>query len=303
MEDYAAIEALLSRLALGEAVAASSWPETDLSPALLGLTIEGDQLVWPHLPDELNEIEIRRALDDLDISVFKLVGSTNTVMLETPGSVDRKIYLAEFQAGGRGRRGRSWISPYARNLAMTVGMRSRYELNQLGGLSVVAGLAIASHIETLGVEGVAVKWPNDVLIDDEKVCGILVELVQKDGGVEVVVGTGINVLLNDVEREAIGQPVTDLRHHGVVLDRTELAIGFLESIWHHLKHFEAQGFEPFRQSFDAVHKFHGQRCTVIQGEHRISGTVVGIGPEGELKMSTREGERSFHGGEVSLRME
>ena len=295
------LEEALTHLARGERLALEDWPSDTISPDMLGLEASGGTLAWPQLPQSLDEGQLKSLLPELSVEVRHAVGSTNTIVAADLRVLDRRLMLAEFQHGGRGRRGRQWLSPYARNLAMSLGFRTSRSLAELGGLSSVVGLAIASELESLQIPGVALKWPNDVLINDEKICGILVELVQDTQGVGVVVGSGFNVVLQAHERATIGQPVTDLRCHGVTQSRTELAAGFAASIWRFLQHFESKGFEPFRASFDAVHKFHQQRCTVLQGEHKISGVVVGIGPQGELLLRTHEGIQEFHGGEVSLR--
>jgi len=295
------LEILLAQIQRDGEAPIGAWPSGELEPEDIGLTITAGRLSWQDAPDVLDAQALTDLLPELQVEVRQIVSSTNTLLVEAAHDLDRRLILAEFQSGGRGRRGRRWLSPYARNLAMSLGLRTSRSLSELGGLSSVVGLAIASELERLRVKNVALKWPNDVLVGDEKICGILVELVQDAEGVGVVVGCGVNVSLQDHERVLIDQPVTDLRAHGVTHSRTELAGALAGALWRFLQHFEAQGFGPFQASFDAVHKFHHQQCTVLQGEHKISGTVVGLGPHGELMMRTDSGLQSFHGGEVSLR--
>jgi BirA family biotin operon repressor/biotin-[acetyl-CoA-carboxylase] ligase len=293
----------LRRIVHEEAIARTAWPATSFSPQELGLIEQGGALRWPEPLDLLDGEALAVGLPDLAPATFDLIDSTNTRLLKRgeQESVDRCVYLAEFQYGGRGRRGRTWLSPYARNLALSLGMTTSREMSQLGGLSLVVGLAIASELEALGVNDVNLKWPNDVLIGDRKVCGVLVELLQRGRQVEYVVGVGLNVQLSTDEAALIGQPVTDLRAAGVTLARTELAIRVIRAVERHLSFFEREGFAPFVDAFNLVHRYHGKSCSLVQPKGTVTGLAVGIGPSGELLIRTDHGVEAFHSGEVSLR--
>ena len=97
------------------------------------------------------------------VHIHKCIPSTNTLLVEEAQSksIDNQVHLAEFQYQGRGRRGRQWLSPYARNLAVSLGRASKRSLGDLGGLSLVVGLALAEGLEKAGVKGGSLKWPND----------------------------------------------------------------------------------------------------------------------------------------------
>ncbi len=282
-------------------VPAADWPGETPAATEFGLQITDGHLSWPQPPDYLREADIVKAFPQRQVQVFDCIDSTNSYLLSQQDSIADRLCTAELQVGGRGRRGRSWVSPYGRNLAMSMGFATHRQMAELGGLSTVVGLALAAGFEDLGVPGVALKWPNDVLVDQRKLCGILVELVTRPGRLEYVVGAGVNVVLSEAERQQIGQPAADLHSLGVQADRTSLLVKLLSRVVEFLDHFEAGGFAPFTRAFDQAHMFHGRQCEIHQGEQRISGIVKGVGDQGELILQTDQGEQRFHGGEVSLR--
>ncbi len=301
MSETDAINSLLRTIERQGHAPASYWPRpATLTPRDLGLHNDGMLLRWRTPPDLLDANRIERALPGMRVDYFPLIDSTNTRMMldGQQDSVAGRLYLAEFQYGGRGRRGRAWLSPYARNLSMTLGGSTSRQLSELGGLSIVVGVALASALEDLGVSGVQLKWPNDILVDGRKLCGVLVELLQRDQTSEFVVGIGVNVSLSDAERHQINQPVTDLRSLGNEHSRTDLAIRLMQTVSQYLALFDQEGFAVFVEAFNSLHKFHRQSCEIIQGADVFHGVVTGIGEQGELILD--ENQR-FHGGEVSLR--
>jgi hypothetical protein len=204
MKSTEILDRLLSELGGGAAIAVSDWPDDALVlPADLGLEMDAQgALHWPDPPQTLDEAVLTRALSDLNVDYFPVIDSTNTrmVALGASTSIANRLYVAEFQYGGRGRRGRTWISPYARNLSMSLGMTTQRSLPELGGLSLVVGLALADAFESLDVQGLQLKWPNDLLVSAHKLTGILVELVQRGQQVECVIGVGVNVHITESER-------------------------------------------------------------------------------------------------------
>ena len=304
MRDIQAIENLIERILVEGALPVEAWPERGaLSPQDLGLRSDGRHLSWQEPLDLMCAEAIQSQLPELHTKYFSFIDSTNTQLMvkgETE-SIASTLYVAEFQYGGRGRRGRSWLSPYGRNLSMSLALGTRRHLGDLGGLSLVVGLALADALQTLGLRDVQLKWPNDILVDGAKLCGILIELLQKRQRVEYVVGMGVNVNLTDLEIARIDRQVTDLRRCAIAAPRTELVVRLIRNVHAYLLHFEAEGFAPFVSAFNDLHLYHGQTCSIIQGDQTTTGIVTGIGEQGELILDTGQGERKFHGGEVSLR--
>jgi BirA family transcriptional regulator, biotin operon repressor / biotin---[acetyl-CoA-carboxylase] ligase len=173
---------------------------------------------------------------------------------------------------------------------------------ELGGASLVAGLAVVDALEKLGVPGLALKWPNDVLLGGAKLGGILIEMTTTASvGVQLVVGIGLNVALPDGVRANLPQGVADLRSAGGAFSRNVVAGGVVSSVVQFLGHFGDRGFDPFMKAFDARHRFHGQPVALQHGDETSVGRVMGVSGRGGLLLEMADGTREFHGGEVSLR--
>jgi len=305
-EDLA--DRLAPLLAAGEAdLGPIGLPQTTLE--VLGFEIRAGKVRLPAGAERLDETLIVAALAQrarlwlADLAVLEVVGSTSTILNEIAArrSVQGMVRLAELQILGRGRRGKHWISPYASNLALSLGVRLPQSPDQLGGFSLCVGLAVADGLSRFGVPGIALKWPNDVLVNGRKIAGILVELHRSDAGTEVVIGVGINFRLPEAARAEIDQPATDLEAEGLHLSRNRVASGLISSIVDFVAAFAEQGFAPMTGAFDALHRYHGQTCNLLLGRETVSGRVVGVSERGELLLEADGGVRAYGAGEVSLR--
>jgi len=276
--------------------------------AQLGFEVGEDRVRVPDV-ERLDEHRIRAALDARargwlrELEVRHVVGSTSDLLLERAGreSIDGVVITAELQLGGRGRRGRRWLSPFARNLAVSVGFELALAPAQMGGFSLAMGIAVVDTLERAGVHGVALKWPNDVLLDGQKLCGVLVDVIAAPRGVRVVVGVGVNLELPEAARAEIDQPATDLASARVTVSRNALAAGLVCSLVDFATGFEEFGFEPMVGTYDAHHFYQGRSCRIVQGDRSTSGIVRGVTAGGELVLDTETGTHAYGAGEVSLR--
>lgn len=275
----------------------------------LGFRVDMGMVSIPDSVERLSKEAIRDCLSDkahdwvVDLSMHQIVGSTSTMLdeLASRQSIHGLVKMAELQVHGRGRRGRGWFSPYANNLALSIGAQLPQSPAELGGFSLCVGLAIADLLQGLGIEGVELKWPNDVLILGKKVAGILIELHTRDDGSEVVIGIGLNFHLPPEARASIGQPVTDLHEVGAHVSRNRVAGGLISSLVDFIEGFSVQGFGPMTESFNRLHRFQDRSCFLILGEERLSGRVRGVTEGGALLLEIDGRLRAFHAGEVSLR--
>jgi BirA family biotin operon repressor/biotin-[acetyl-CoA-carboxylase] ligase len=234
------------------------------------------------------------------------VDSTNAVLLRAaPAAPGRaRVCAAERQTSGRGRRGRVWTSPFARNLYLSVAWTFTEGAAALEGLSLAAGVAVADALADLAVPPVALKWPNDILGDGRKLGGILVEMSgEADGPCRAVIGLGLNVSMADTGSQGIEQPWTDLCGHagGVPPRRSVLLAAILNRLLPLLESFAATGFAPWQARWMALDAFGGKPVQVSSGASVIAGTARGVDERGALQLETTTGVRSIHGGEVSLR--
>lgn len=244
---------------------------------------------------------IRKKLTSLNIE--SSLDSTNSALKRLPVTKQHAtVILAEFQSGGRGRRGRQWHSPYGRNLYLSLGWVFDKSLSELGCLPLVVALSAAQALARAGLKGHRVKWPNDLLLDGRKLCGCLAE-VQGDtqGPCNAVLGVGINVHMPESgAATAIDQPWTDLHSQLPACSRNDLAVLLLEELVGQLALFAEQGFAPFKEHWQQMDGLQGQLIEVWSGRNLIRGTARGIDDRGALRLDTGKEVLNLHSGEVSL---
>lgn len=266
--------------------------------AILGKDVE--LLRAGHIRDQLGE-RARTWLNRL--CVLAHVDSTNSALMRSAArrDIDGEVLMAEVQTSGRGRRGREWISPFGRNIAMSLGVRIERPLREVGAVGLAVGLGVADALTAAGVRGASLKWPNDVLLGTRKLCGILIELPAAKEPPCVVIGIGINVGGRSAVAPLVDQAVADVAEHLPDVSRNRLAGMVVDAVFNVCKRFERHGFARMKPAYDSLHRFHGESVRLVAGKEDVAGTVVGVGLDGALQLRTRTGIRNFIGGEVSLR--
>ncbi|WP_122431349.1 bifunctional biotin--[acetyl-CoA-carboxylase] ligase/biotin operon repressor BirA [Pseudomonas viridiflava] len=212
------------------------------------------------------------------------------------------LVLAERQTSGRGRRGRKWVSPFAANMYYSLALRIDGGMRQLEGLSLLIGLAVMTVLRDMGVERAGLKWPNDVLVGRKKIAGILLELIGDPADVcHVIIGVGVNV--NMQRSVEVDQSWTSIRlETGALVDRNELAVRMSQKIESYLVEHRQKGFEAFRDEWERGHLWQGSAVTLLSGVEPVNGIVLGIDALGALRLEVDGVEKSFSGGELSLRL-
>jgi len=247
----------------------------------------------PSVRNQIRGLNIESSVDSTNSAVRRLAVADQHAA----------VILAELQTGGRGRRGRRWVSPYGRNIYLSMGWMFDKALSELGCLPLVVALATARALNRAGLQGHRVKWPNDLLLNEEKLCGCLVE-VQGDsqGPCHAVLGVGINVHMPaSAESAGIDQAWTDLHSHLPGVSRNKLATLLLEELVTGLELFAGQGFVPFRVFWQQMDGLRGQAIEVYSANSVLAGTATGIDESGALLLDTGREILKLHSGEVSLR--
>jgi BirA family biotin operon repressor/biotin-[acetyl-CoA-carboxylase] ligase len=239
------------------------------------------------------------------IAVSWQIDSTNTALLReaAAGAPTGPILLAEFQSAGRGRRGRSWVAPLASSICLSVLWRCD-GLARLEGLSVAVGLALARACAALGMHGAQVKWPNDLVVDDAKLAGVLVEAGGEwNGAAHVVVGIGINWRLPAVLRAAIDQASTDLAAALMPLPpRNAVVARVLDELLPLLDATAREGAPAQLGDYARHDALAGRSVDVVDGTQRWAGTALGINARGELLVRDGAGHtHALRAAEVSVR--
>jgi BirA family transcriptional regulator, biotin operon repressor / biotin---[acetyl-CoA-carboxylase] ligase len=239
------------------------------------------------------------------------VGSTNTELLSHPNPPNGsgEALLAEYQTAGRGRRGRAWLAPPGGAICLSLSWTFRDVPAGLGALGLVIGVCALRALRELGVTGAKLKWPNDVLVDERKLGGILIDLRAESGGPAcVVIGIGLNVALGAPLLAKIaetGIAATDLVTAGLAEpSRNVAAAALVDSCIRGLLDFERHGLRPFIEDWRDADALRGRIVAVrgVVGEV-THGLARGVDLHGALLVETADaGLKKFVSGEVSVRV-
>ncbi|MYL22858.1 biotin--[acetyl-CoA-carboxylase] ligase [Halomonas alkaliantarctica] len=222
------------------------------------------------------------------------------------GAGHGEVCLVELQTAGRGRRGRTWTTPWGQSLMLSVGWRFESGVVALEGLSLAVGVVVAQALERCGAAP-KLKWPNDVLLENRdgelsKLAGILVEVTGDAAGpCEVVIGMGMNLWLPEAMRAAIGQPVAALADVCPHVERNRLAADVIAGLLDMLATFEARGFSAWQAAWNQRHAFEGEPVYVLQGNEKYEATAGEVDASGNLWVTQAGQSRRLAGGEISIR--
>jgi BirA family transcriptional regulator, biotin operon repressor / biotin---[acetyl-CoA-carboxylase] ligase len=231
------------------------------------------------------------------IILYDSIGSTNATAMAAAaeGAAGGTLFVAEEQISGKGRKGRVWLSAKGKSLTFSLLLRP---VGRKEGLTALFALAV---VRALGefLEGLAIKWPNDIFLKGKKLGGILAE--SRDDCVVIGLGLDVNEEAEEfpagIAAEAISMRVARARafDRGVVLCR------ILEAFEGLYERFQVEGFAPFREEIQGRLLFVGKRVIVESGADSFEGTMIGITNEGRLCLEANGTERVFSSGDLTLR--
>ncbi|HJV27400.1 MAG TPA: biotin--[acetyl-CoA-carboxylase] ligase [Aromatoleum sp.] len=231
--------------------------------------------------------------------------STNSELMDAPPADDGRVHVvvAERQTAGRGRRGRQWQSWSGGSLTFSSLWRFAPGAPVPAGLSLVAGLAVVRALEKLGVQGLQLKWPNDVLVNGSKLAGILVELQPGRGRTPAaVVGIGINLRLPDDAYIPDQPAVTDLARQLDLVPAPEALLASVLTELHILfDTYAAAGFAALRGAWQQRNAFADLPVRISGEGTDVVGICTGVDEDGALLVRTEQGLERILSGEVSLR--
>ncbi|MEQ3695335.1 MAG: bifunctional biotin--[acetyl-CoA-carboxylase] ligase/biotin operon repressor BirA [Alcanivorax sp.] len=254
----------------------------------------------------LDESQIRSCISQrLDILELLLdVDSTNTYLFNRASDHMGKRYavMAEKQNHGRGRRGRQWVSPFGRNIYLSLLVSFSGGMSALEGLSLTTAIAVERALRRLDIQGVGLKWPNDIYADGRKLAGILLEVTgEYNSHCQVVIGIGLNLSMNESEAKDIDQPWVDLRSLNPNLSRNEVAGVLLDELLTCIDTFQKEGFAPLQEYWSERDIYHESEVSVVSPSQEITGVVKGVNRKGELLLKTSRGMEVISAGELSVR--
>lgn len=288
----------ISRAAVSKHMAALKGLGLDL----FSLTGKGYRLAVPLALYDQAQLQALASM--APIHCFPVIDSTNQFLLERVNQARAgECCLAECQTAGRGRRGKPWISPFGCQLILSMYWRLEQGMAAAMGLSLAVGVAVVEALESLGYQGVELKWPNDLYYQGRKLAGILVEMSGSAGAsCHLVIGVGLNLAMPAREGERIDQAWAELRHiNPELVDRNQLAARVIERLQTAMQTFEQRGLGSFVAAWNRLDHFAGRPVRLLMGDQEIRGIARGIDDRGALRLETEEGIKFYLGGEISLR--
>lgn len=261
-------------------------------------------------PDLMTEAEIKSLMHTewvaKEVLYFDTIDSTNTKAQELAekGYPSGTLVVADKQESGKGRRGRSWVSPSGTGIFMTLMIKPDINPNNASMLTLVAALAVAKAITSVTGEEALIKWPNDIVVNGKKVCGILTEMnAQFDYINHIVVGIGINVH-NESFPEEISQMASSLMIEagGKRFHRAQIIAETMSYFEQYYETFlKTQDLSALVREYDELLVNRNKSVRVLDPKEPFDGKAMGITPKGELIVDTWESRKLVSSGEVSVR--
>lgn len=251
----------------------------------------------------LDVVYIRKIVSENDLStsnlieVYDTVDSTNEFLLARCGSqsIHKQVCIAEHMSHGRGRQNKKWFTGAFENIMMSVGWCHDSDIRKISGLSLAVSVMVVRVLSRFTRKTFQVKWPNDVLCEGGKLCGILVEIRESS----IIVGVGVNCQLSEPEINAIEQPVVGLNNFFDVAPlRSELIASLIIELYKGLDVFSNEGLKPFKEEWTHLHANQGKRMR-LNGSPSREGVAVGINDDGAILLrSIDDGILPIYAGEV-----
>ncbi|BCA94988.1 bifunctional ligase/repressor BirA [Legionella antarctica] len=280
----------------------------DLGVPITRLPHQGYQL--PNKLVLLNVEEISSHLNANHLSslfnlhLFTSIDSTNRYLKDLPISSNLDVCCAEIQTQGRGRFGRVWHSPFGENIYCSSRWSLNCDLSRLSGLSLITSLAILASIHQLSsLPDIKIKWPNDILWGDKKLCGILIEiLAESNSNAQVIIGIGLNVNTDTKNYPLSDKPWCSLYELlNQKFNRNILIANLIGNLERYLIKFINKGLDAFIDEWSKFDYLQGKHITVTQSSGAISGIARGINQAGMLILENEQGIRHYlSSGDTSL---
>lgn len=263
----------------------------------------GYQLEAPLMLYDKKKIEELLHYPNIQLEVFESISSTNDYLKSKDVTSRLDFCLAEYQTKGRGRLGRTWISPFGKNIMLSFSCVFNKDISELSGLSLVIGILVAQALNNFDSKfNAMLKWPNDLLLNNVKVGGILVDLLaEANGSCKAVVGLGLNVNMRDEKLEGVERTWTSLdQFTHQTLDRNLIVAQIINSLAEGLEGFTKSGLKPYMQIWDTFDMLKDRTIALESAGLRVEGVGKGITKEGHLLVLAFGDMKSFSSGEATL---
>lgn len=243
-----------------------------------------------------------------NVEVFFDIDSTNDYLiaqtkLNKYNTSLCQVCLAEYQRNGKGRRGKKWVSPISGNLYCSLSWNFNKSFQELAGLSIAVSVGIAGLLEQIGVSGVEIKWPNDILWRGKKLLGVLLEMHGETlGPCTTIIGVGLNFNMSNSNIE-IDQPWCDLNSVlGKLPSRNKFAAQIIDNLIASIQLFESSGLDVFLESWNHYDVIQGKSIMIKKSDSVEQGIARGIDQTGALLVEQNGKMSPLYSGDVSIRL-
>jgi BirA family biotin operon repressor/biotin-[acetyl-CoA-carboxylase] ligase len=211
--------------------------------------------------------------------------------------------LAEHQSAGKGRFGRQWYSPFAANIYLTYSWLINKDVSELSGLSLVVSLAIVAALEAYGVENLSIKWPNDIYWQEQKLAGVLIEMIAESHGLtQVIIGIGLNANMPTVKDKNMKRSWTSLDQIlNNYQDRNLIVAHLISHLCQSLQQFINAGLSSFTEQWQRYDYLQGKTITLSNSNQQISGKMRGINASGHLMLQVGNTLHTCSAGDTTLK--
>lgn len=248
---------------------------------------------------DLLKSQLTSNLTNLEIEYFEEIDSTNTYLLKRKKFSNRILVVADYQTSGKGRFNRRWLSEPSKNLMFSIGLKN-VNLSDLQKFSFFTPLSIQEAVEDFLNIKLKIKWPNDLMFENKKVCGILIESqLENNKKAKVVVGIGINVNQTEFSEELKDRASSLKVIKGDEINR-EILLGIILTKFFYYFDNSKNYFDEIYQSYKAKCIGIGQNISVLFNEKTYSGILLDINKNGELELLVEDKKLSFKSGEITI---
>ena len=254
-------------------------------------------------PDILSEAEIKAYSKEISgaIKCMYKTDSTNEEAKRNSSMPDGSVFIAEIQSSGKGRRGRRWVSEAGDGIWMSILSKPDIALADVSKITLAAGLAVCDAAKRLGIDA-EIKWPNDIVVNKKKICGILTELSAEADGINyVVTGIGINVNTKAFAPELADKATSVYLEYQRNIPRAQIAAYVIGSFEKRYRELLSGGIDSLISDYKSVCLTLGKQVHIIRPTEEFDAYATDITPGGELEVD-RNGEKIvLNSGEVSVR--
>lgn len=235
---------------------------------------------------------------------FESIGSTNHYLKAHANQLPQTLVFADMQTAGRGRLGRNWHSQSGAGLWFSMLLRPQIAPQSAVMLTQVAALAMQQAILTVAEVETQIKWPNDIVYGDKKLCGILTEMASEVGAVQyIVIGIGLNVAQQRFDKTINDIAISLRQITGLAIDRKCLLADFIAKFEHYYENFlQDQDLRSIVTALNRLSNVVGKQVWIINGDQRVAARAQAIDQLGRLEVTDENEQQQFlHYGEISIR--